>query len=114
MDKLKAIGVNSVTWDIGEGPEIEGVTRAVADYTQTGFNLRRTMGGSSSVVVGCIAMNDPELEQPCCFEEQIVEHAAMIIFWTGNDAPDENVVVRETPSPSYKVEFDSLTQKHRQ
>lgn len=69
--------------------EIQRVTRSVTDYTETELNLGRTMVVSGSVGVACIAMNDSVFGQPSGFEEQMIEHAAMIIFWSGSDAFDQ-------------------------
>lgn len=47
-------------------------------------------------------MNDAGFEQTHGFEEQIVENAVTITFWSGNGACDAHGVLRELRSPSYE------------
>lgn len=101
MEELQAGGVNKVPWNIEAGAEIKDITHAAAGHTQTDLDLRCAMCGSNSDVASCIAMNSPEIEHPFGFEEHFIENAAMVTFWSGNDAFDKKGAVRETPSPSY-------------
>lgn len=103
-----------MTWSIEAGAEIQSIARLVGAYTQNELNTRRMLGGSGSDNVGYIAMSGPGFEQPYGFEEQAFKGAAIMVLWSGTDASDKKGLGRETPSPTYKDELNSLFQHLRQ
>lgn len=113
MEKLKAAGVDKMSWNIEAGAEMHHTPRAVAGYTQTELDLRRVVVGSTSDDIGCIAVNGPEPEQINGFEDPNIENAAMITLWSGKDAVAQKGAVCETPSPSYMADLDLLAQNLR-
>lgn len=86
---------NKVTCNIEAGTEIKSIALAVGDCTLTELNIRRMLGGSGSDDVGCLAMNGPGFEQPCAFEEKLIDGAAMIMCWSENEVFDKKGTVRE-------------------
>lgn len=106
---LKAAGASVVAWNIEVGAEIKNIARAVGDDIHTSRASHSTEGGVEQARATLVASRskDPELEQPCGFVEQVIEGAASIILWAGNDAFDKKGSVRDVSSSAYRDALNS-------
>lgn len=52
--------------------------------------------------MGCIGTNNPDLEPDFGFEQQVFEDAAMIIFWSANDAFTNGDKIHDAPKENDK------------